>query len=117
MADEQLIKVFDIKRSIEREVTRQAYMAKGPKVYRKIGEVDAPAATSPNFNPQTQRLSASVRVVPPVVNESVEENETEQVESTIENNEVVGETLNAPEKKKSGRKPKSISSPSVEAGK
>jgi hypothetical protein len=126
-----LFKVRNKKTGIVRNVTRQAYMALGPKVYEKIGEVNddgserSLAAKSegqqlPNRKLQVQNAGAApVHVNAPKLDPNPldkvqpdkplydpdEDEPTPQDEPTPEPK---------PERKKPGRKPKSISSQNAE---
>lgn len=95
----ELIRVRDKKKGIIRMITRQAYMAMGPKVYEKLGN-EAEQST-----PQVHRAVSAPVIKPQIKVEQEQAPEHEQVETQAEPelNEVESSTENQP--KRRGRKP------------
>ena len=96
------IRVRDRKSGLIRTVTRQAYMAMGPKVYEKLGE-ESVAPTS------HVHRSISAPVIKPQI-----KLEQEQVPAPEQEAVATEAELEVKLKGKPGRKPKSISSDSTE---
>jgi hypothetical protein len=92
------IRVRDRKSGNIRTVTRQAYMAMGPKVYEKLGDVDATVKQEPQIHRTVSE---------PVISPPLQASEPEQTEDAAETEQP----------KKRGRKPgtkNQISSDSTE---
>jgi hypothetical protein len=91
----------------ERTVTAQAYAAKGPKFYEKLGVVSETGETQPLPNSQTPQVQRSVKVAVPVV---VKEQLAAEPELTPEPEQK--QETEVKERKKPGPKPRkeSISS-------
>jgi hypothetical protein len=113
MGQQTMLKVWDIAKKMEREITHAAYAAKGPKVYKKLGIVGQDGSLiqeSPNQNPQVQQR-ASVRVAGPVAvsNPVVTAAQNAALdfisEETTKETEKLPEQPQASEKSKRGPKP------------
>lgn len=121
-----LFKVRNKKTGIIRNVTRQAYMALGPKVYEKLAEVNDDGSEKtlikssepvlPNRKLQVQNGGAvPVHVNAPKLDPNPLEKplyDPEQDEPTPQDEPTLEPK---PERKKPGRKPKSISSQNEES--
>lgn len=79
-----LIRVRDREKNIIRTITRQAYMAMGPKVYEKLGSVDPTTEIQAEEAPKGNvHRSVSAPVIRPQIKATEEQaSEREQAETT-----------------------------------